>query len=455
MSKFYNFILAVSLFSLTFTCYAGKCVGVFVNKGNYGILYARNGHTVRIPETDKLKNMEEKEVMVYGKAGLQWMGGRLQKTLTVTKVLPVLTGKVSISGGKVFIKTGSGNCELSPGKGSNYLSRKCVGRIVKIAGNWTSPETEGKSSRLFSPTSMIAVQNSRGFSGNGGKRFAGTARKLPEEKLKPGEEITLKLPELGNSAASGGRSPIAMTVKLPSNYVRTEKHPVIMHFGGGRGKSSAAKGWGRVTGDKDFILVGADYSFTENERAGLLKYGTCRDFDSKIAAHALQILSNSTAIDKNTIILAGMSSGAYSITDNLNSVRTMKIFTGFCAISGGSRPKKGAVHPQMRNKPIMFIMGSKDNQKFSSHGNQSRIDWLNEAVAALKAKGCSKVKVVMEPGVGHSWSSNSYPKQKEWLYSEFSVSKKQNKLFEAAKNCKNPKMKKFYDQWINEQSMGM
>ena len=65
--------------------------------------------------------------------------------------------------------------------------------------------------------------------------YAKTARTLPETELKPEALLTLELPELGNSASSGGSAPIKMCVSLPSDYKRATPHPVIIHFGGGTG----------------------------------------------------------------------------------------------------------------------------------------------------------------------------------------------------------------------------
>ncbi|TVR78285.1 MAG: hypothetical protein EA405_14585, partial [Rhodospirillales bacterium] len=149
------------------------------------------------------------------------------------------------------------------------------------------------------------------------RTYAATDRRIPESELRPGAQIEIELPELGRSAASRGEQPIRMLVALPRNYRRETAHPVIVHFHGGLGGPRGALRWRPIVGPDNVILVGADYDHHENERRGLLPLGTCRDQGSRIARHALQILGNSTRIDTGTIILAGYSSGAYSVTDNL------------------------------------------------------------------------------------------------------------------------------------------
>lgn len=70
--------------------------------------------------------------------------------------------------------------------------------------------------------------------------YAKTPQKLPDDQLKPGATISLELPELGNSASSGGSKPIAATFKLPADFDKDQTYPVIIHFGGGTGGPNEA-----------------------------------------------------------------------------------------------------------------------------------------------------------------------------------------------------------------------
>ncbi len=278
-----------------------------------------------------------------------------------------------------------------------------------------------------------------------GPEYDNTDNTLPEDKLKSNSGITIDLPELGNSARSNGRNAIQMFVHLPENYSPNTAHPVIFHMGGGRGNPGEVMGWNNIVKGKNFILVGADYSYDANNKAGLLKYGTCRDFDSKIAAHCIQILKNSTLIDDDTIILSGLSSGAYSITDCLNHKTTLKIFDGFCAIIGGSDPK-GA---KIGDRPFLFVFGEKDTQRFASHRNKSRMDWMQEAYKRLQRGKCN-VQLYLQKGVGHSWSRESYPVQRKWLYSQFPHIRKYFDWADVCKDTDDPCVKQTYEKWIRE-----
>ena len=239
------------------------------------------------------------------------------------------------------------------------------------------------------------------------KTYADTERVLPEAEQQPGARIEIELPELGRSAASNGENPIRMLVDLPRNYRRETAHPVIVHFGGGRGSTRGVLRWRQVVGADNIILVGADYDHHENERRGLLEIGTCRDEGSRIARHALQILGNSTRIDTNTIILAGVSSGAYSVTDNLTTRRApWEPFAGFCAINGGA--ETGV--PRLDGRPVLLIMG--ENDTAARHG------WRRDAEATL-TRARANLTVRLVPGVGHNWGAALDAPMREWLTGAF------------------------------------
>ncbi len=264
---------------------------------------------------------------------------------------------------------------------------------------------------------------------------------IPADALIAGQTIDLEMPELGKSASSGGSAPIMVKISLPANYRRETPHPVIVHFGGGAGGSGEAMRYRGIVGDDNFIIVGADYDYDENVKAGTLKIGTCRDFDSRIALYILQALRNSTMIDADTVILSGYSSGAYSITDNLKkNPKAWQPFSGFCAIAGGSRTGS----PQIRERPILFLMGKEDTLR---HG------WMNEAVEGLKKGRASSVTVRMEEGVGHEWSGVYDPIIREWLAEHFptvGAAERRRKLLDGLED---PKARAVVQRWIDNSGL--
>ncbi|MDZ4197728.1 MAG: hypothetical protein U1E27_00420 [Kiritimatiellia bacterium] len=296
-----------------------------------------------------------------------------------------------------------------PGRGASFPI-SLAGKEVEVRGRMVEdirtkpPRTVLQVERVIPAPpfpSPVFVPAAPGF-------FAGTDRRLPEDQLRPGGRIELECPELGTSASSDGKEPIRMVIDLPSNYRRETRHPVIVHFGGGKGGARGVLNWRTVVGPKNFILLGADYDFEENTRREMLKIGTCRDFDSKIALTGLQMLGQSTGIDLETILLAGFSSGAFSITDNLtDDPKPWQAFAGFCAIGGGA----GTGQPKLGNRSVLFLMGEEDAQR--RHG------WLQEAVDALGKVRGNRVTVHKFPGVGHKWDAAMTPAILEWLKKDF------------------------------------
>lgn len=339
--------------------------------------------------------------------------------------------KLTTSDDNVYVLTGKPK--------SSIIAKEFNGKILKLWGKLLVKKLKNGKPRKY-----IQVSGFEGEKPKKSKRskkkdsFAKSDKKFSAEELKPGSTISMSLPELGNSASSKNSKPIEMTLFLPDNYAVDKKHPVIIHMSGGFGSSKGAAGWKKVTDNKNFILIGADYSHKDNKEKDLLKLGTCRDFDFKIAAHCLQILKNSTAIDEKTVILAGVSSGGYSITYSLGC-RNTDIFAGFCPIIGGTDRCEKA---DIGDSSILFIAGENDNQ-------YDRTKLVKEAVKVLKKKN-PNVKLYIQKGVGHSWDSQSYPVQKEWLFSKFENLAKYKRWLILAENSESPEVKKYFSEKIQK-----
>lgn len=334
------------------------------------------------------------------------------------------------------ITTGDENVYyLSSTKRVPVIAKEFNGKELKLWGKVISRKLKSGGSRKYIEVSGFEgekVKVSKSSKKKKSSGFAKTDKKLPEGELKPGATITMELPELGKSASSKDTKPIEMTVFLPENYAPERKHPVIVHMSGGMGSSNGAAGWKKVTDNQNFILVGADYSYKENKEKDLLKLGTCRDFDYKIAAHCLQILKNSTSIDEDTIILAGVSSGGYSITESIGCHNT-DIFAGFCPIIGG-QDNFGKV--DIGDRAILFVAGEKDTQ-------YDRTGLIKKAYNILKRKN-PNVELYIQKGVGHSWSAETYPVQKNWLFTKFPNLAKYKKWLDLAEKSEIPEVKKYF-----------
>lgn len=266
--------------------------------------------------------------------------------------------------------------------------------------------------------------------------FAKTNKKLPEDGIKSENTITMELPELGKSAVSGNHDPIKLEVTFPLNYQRDRQYAVIIHFAGAMGGPGEAQRYRPITEGMDVIIAGADYNYSDNEKKDLLKLGTCRDFDNKIALYCLQIIANSVPIDNDCIILSGCSSGAYSITDNFANPNSWKVYSGYCAIIGGSKIKPVPIG----NRPILFVMGANDTMRHK---------WLDEAVAGLKAGKATNLTVKMIPGIGHEWNNAGSKVIREWLMEDFPQLQKRPRLQKVISETADENAKKVLTSYLD------
>jgi len=265
--------------------------------------------------------------------------------------------------------------------------------------------------------------------------FAKTNKKLPESEIQSGKTVTVELPELGKSASSGNQQPIKLEVTFPPDYQKDRAYPVILHFAGGMGGPGEAQRYRQITEGMGVILAGADYNYGDNEKKDLLKLGTCRDFDNKIALNCLQIIANTVPVDTDCIILSGFSSGAYSITDNFANANSWKVYSGYCAISGGSKIKPVPIG----NRPILFAMGANDT---------IRHKWLDEAVAGLKTAKAANLTVKMIPGTGHEWNDATSQTIREWLIEDFPQMQKKSRLQKAVAETADDQAKKVLESYL-------
>ncbi len=267
--------------------------------------------------------------------------------------------------------------------------------------------------------------------------FAKTNKKLPESEIKSSQTVTVELPELGKSASSGNQQPIKLEVTFPPDYQKDHAYPVIIHFGGGMGGPGEAQRYRQITDGMSVIIAGADYNYSDNEKKDLLKLGTCRDFDNKIALYCLQMIANSVPIDNDCIILSGCSSGAYSITDNFANANSWKVYSGYCAIMGGSKIKPVPIG----SRPILFAMGANDT---------IRHKWLDEAVAGLKTGKAANLTVKMIPDTGHEWNDAISKTVREWLMEDFPQLQKRPRLQKAIADTADENAKKVLESYLSE-----
>jgi len=163
---------------------------------------------------------------------------------------------------------------------------------------------------------------------------------------------------------------------------------------------------------------------------------------------AVNTLRQMTRIDTQNIVLAGLSSGAYSLTALMNTrFRNQQIknfpeyrkplhqaFFAFVAIIGSQAcPPK-----ELGRRPMLFVGGDQDLKRLD--GGLTRIELQKKVFDVLKNGGCD-VRFIMQPGVGHEWSSSTYPDVRQWLYQKVPVFQKIHLLHKRLEKASNERAK--------------
>jgi dienelactone hydrolase len=229
--------------------------------------------------------------------------------------------------------------------------------------------------------------------------MAAHAAVIPAGALKPGADILVDCPELGDStvlAEGGTKAPVRLGLHLPMNWRKECRFPVILYLGPAAGGCDNGL-WKAVVHDRNFVLIAIDYSSPSVTDRGL-----------RNAAFALDLVDRTIAIDRNAVVLTGVSSGAYCITDEYGCAEA-KRFAAFVVICGGMMMDAATVGA----RPVMIIAGERDTDPAS--GGRSRVEVQRETYAALR-RGGADATLILQPGMGHGWDTPYYPPVEDWLY---------------------------------------
>jgi len=253
------------------------------------------------------------------------------------------------------------------------------------------------------------------------------ATKIDPALVKPGAEIVVDIPELGNSGRRK-TEPVQAMITFPDNYDEKVKHPILASVWGGYGGINQAKRFNRIIEKKNFICIGVDYSIDKAKGA--------RDPGFQNVMYVLKLLGKVAKFDSKSMVIAGFSSGAYNISDSYDS-KNGKAFSGYILIAGGM----GLNPSSVKKKAVLLIAGEKDTQKASQ--GKSRVSAQVSCYEKLK-KAKANVALIMQKGVGHSWSQDYDEEVRDWFYEKLPLFSKHHAAYEKMKKTKSQSSKKRY-----------
>jgi hypothetical protein len=188
-------------------------------------------------------------------------------------------------------------------------------------------------------------------------------------------------------------------IRLPTNYQLDRSHPVLIYLDGNQGHIEGADLLHGILGKANFICASVDYSNEINPP---------RDEGLKHTQYVLELLAKHTRVDWDTLILCGISSAAYCVSEEYAN-DTGKLFTGLCLIIGGMELSATLVG----DRAVLLVAGENDEDKAS--GGLSRLMVLQSCYDTLK-RFQKNVQLHVQQGVGHACTEDGFGAVRKWIY---------------------------------------
>lgn len=256
----------------------------------------------------------------------------------------------------------------------------------------------------------------------------------PEIKLQPGIQAEFEVEGAPKSFACVRRSnepqSVRMSIKLPADYSKSKRYPVLVFLSGGDG------GWGGelhqadpFLGSEGYILVNLPLFKPDFAGKNEDQQWTISPRDTDYALPAFRLLLNRLRelvpnIDESRSVLAGFSNGANSIELILRAgdADLLARFSTFVLIEGGFYLADHEVYywPGVRFPPAR-LAALAGKRVLLMHGDQTnppdRIPYIaaaQRAAAALKQAGVETALMPMKE-VGHDFPPAEMARARAWV----------------------------------------
>jgi len=255
-----------------------------------------------------------------------------------------------------------------------------------------------------------------------------SASAVEEVKLEPNEILKFEFPDLPatyHSKRTGHKQPAMLSARLPENYSRDGKFPLLLFLGGGTGGPGDAAADIRGTEPRDrrdYIAVNLPLFIKDvngpptvpprlqamgvdpDTLKGMIMFD---DFEVLSAAYRVmlqKLLDAVPNISRKGSMIGGFSNGAHAVSVLLagKDEFIMSHFESFVIWEGGiglvTNPLGPEDVPALRNHRFLFLMG---DQPGSAAAEESAKRWLEALVQGMKKQkiDCSLVVMV---GYGHA-----------------------------------------------------
>lgn len=239
--------------------------------------------------------------------------------------------------------------------------------------------------------------------------------------LKPGAVLEFEFDDLPNTLFGMNcqkRVTPRLIARLPRNYKRTARYPLLVYLWGWDGGPVDRKAFAYVrqlAADRDFIAVNMPLFKKDLDRKEVFGGVLIRAYDdypkiSRCYRRMLTALFKAVPnIDPARSVFGGLSNGAHTTALLLSAVDPfiLKHFSGFFLLEGGW--DIASLHKSVvRSKRLISFVGASRRKKM-------RRALLDRVEAAMSIRWPPNFKVVKMPGVEHDFPAGYIPTLRAWM----------------------------------------
>jgi len=245
---------------------------------------------------------------------------------------------------------------------------------------------------------------------------------IRQKSLKPGAMLELKFGDLPDTLCGmlrRKRIPPRLIARLPRNYTREGRYPLLVYLWGWDGGPVDRKAFAyvrKLTADRDFIAVNMPLFKKALDPREIHQGVMIRAYDDyqKISRCYRRMLGARFKavpnIDPTRSVFGGLSNGAHTTALLLSAVDPfiLKHFAGFFLLEGGWEIASSH-KPAVSSKRVISFIGARRRTKM----RRALLDRM-EATTALR--NMPHFTVVKMPGVEHDFPADYIPTLRSWMY---------------------------------------
>lgn len=245
--------------------------------------------------------------------------------------------------------------------------------------------------------------------------LAGLTIAQAQTPLEPGQTKRFNFPDLPRAYDA----PAACTVRVPDDYTKDRKFPLLVYLEGGRGDGSNVAVPRAIAGDRGAIV--ASFPLFRREHNPKDAWSGIRvgfdDYPIMLKAYQAmldRLRKEIPNIDPKHSVMGGNSNGAYTIGVLLSMLdaNTLDSFRGFFFIDGGFNWDSYYRTQRLKDHHLLFLVAEGDK---SDPDRKYVLTWTETLKRFAQKHGMAKWQFSVMPGLDHGIHRQHYPVLRAWL----------------------------------------